>query len=242
MPGELPAVIGRYCLDPMGQRPKQRDHCSAGRGGAAVSQPGYQHQPRLALYPREHAAGLVGPDDGVKLPVADLGAVFNVRWALSNAPLVGNVASAAAVAAATALLVGLLTAQRQVQASTSLSVAVDVEVNRLMADVDKACNLFWAVLESQIVLDRVPGLAWRGAGVTRAQGPFVGSLLGEIGIVASAAAIAVELAVNGTLVKANTLRNSANGKALGQAKLNLVSLLWVEVSVHVLLNLTVVGR
>ena len=135
------------------------------------------------------------------------------------------VAPAVAVAAAAAPLVGLLTTQGQVQTSTGLLVAVDVEVNRLMADVDEACNLFWAVLESQIVLDRVPGLLWCGAGVARAQGPFVGSLLGKFGIVASAAAIVVELAVNGTLVGANNLRNSANGKALGQANLNLVSLL-----------------
>lgn len=74
-------------------------------------------------------------------------------------------------------------------------------------------------------LDGVPGLLWCDVGVARAQGLFVGSFLGEFGIVASAAAVVGDLAVHGALVEANTLRNSANGKALGQAKLNLVSLI-----------------
>ena len=86
----------------------------------------------------------------------------------------------------------------------------------------------WAFGSSSViiaVLDGVPGLLWCDVGVARAQGLFVGSFLGEFGIVASAAAVVGDLAVHGALVEANTLRNSANGKALGQANLNLVSLI-----------------
>jgi hypothetical protein len=85
-----------------------------------------------------------------------------------------------------------------------------------MADVDKPGDLLWAVLESQIVLDGVPGLRWRGAGVARASSAGVGALLGESGVIALTTAIVGDLAVDGAGVVANALRNSADGKALGQ--------------------------
>ena len=70
----------------------------------------------------------------------------------------------------------------------------------------------------------------------------MGALLGKPGVVASTAAASGDLAVDGAAVAAKSLRNSANGKALGDTDLNLVSCIRVEVFVHVMLNLTVVGQ
>ena len=70
----------------------------------------------------------------------------------------------------------------------------------------------------------MPGLLWRGASIARARRARVGALLGESGVLARTAAIVGDLAVNGALVVVDPLRNSADGKALGQANLNLVSL------------------
>jgi len=80
---------------------------------------------------------MVGPDDGVKLPVADLRTLFNMRWALINGPLIGNAASALSPTGAAAFLVRLLAAQKQVPTATSPFVTVDVTINRFMADVQK---------------------------------------------------------------------------------------------------------
>ena len=104
---------------------------------------------------------MAGPDDGVKLPVTDLGATFNMRWALINAPLVGNLAAPSPVAAAAALAVRLLTAQVQVQTPVGLFVTVNVAVDRLMADAEQAGYLLWTVLQAQVMLNIEPSFLRR---------------------------------------------------------------------------------
>ena len=58
---------------------------------------------------------MAGAYDRVKLPVANLGALFNMRWALIKTPLVCNLAPPVAAAAIATLAIRLLTAQEQVQ-------------------------------------------------------------------------------------------------------------------------------
>ena len=81
------------------------------------------------------------PDNGVKLPVTDLGAIFNVRWALIHMPLVWDSAAYGRVATRKTLAVRLLAAQMQAQTHFVPLVAINVQVNRLMADVEQSCYL-----------------------------------------------------------------------------------------------------
>ena len=104
-------------------------------------------------------AGMAGAYDGVKLPVTDLRAIFNMRWALTNTPLVWDLTASGPVAARAALAVWLLAAQVQVQTPVGLLVAVNVAVDRFMADVEQACYLFGAVLQAQVMINVMPSLA-----------------------------------------------------------------------------------
>ena len=97
-------------------------------------------------------------DDGVKLPVTDLGAIFNMSWALVNTSLIGDLPAPGSVTASATLAIRLLAAQVQVQTPVSLLVAVNVAVDRFMADAQQACYLFGAVLQAQVMINVVPSL------------------------------------------------------------------------------------
>ena len=96
-------------------------------------------------------------DESVKLPVANPGSSFYVSWALVYAPLVCNEPAPVAVAAATALSVGLLTAQIPMPTPACPLVAVDVAIDRLVTDVQLVRDLLWTLIKQQIVLHAVPG-------------------------------------------------------------------------------------
>ena len=95
-------------------------------------------------------------DDSVKLPMTDLSPLFNVRWALVYAHLVGNKTAPVAVTAATALSVGLLTAQIPMPTPPSFLVAVDVAVDRFVTDVQLVSDLLRTLVEQQVMLNAVP--------------------------------------------------------------------------------------
>ena len=85
------------------------------------------------------------------------GSSFNVSWALVYAPLVGNEPAPVAVATATALSVGLLTAQIPMPTPACPLVAVDVAIDRFMTDVQLVTDLLRTLIKQQIVRHAVPG-------------------------------------------------------------------------------------
>ena len=86
------------------------------------------------------------PDDGVEFPVTHLRTIFNMRWAPVNMPLVGHLATPGPVAAGAAFAVRFLAPQVQVQTPVGLFVAVNVALDRLMADAEQTCYLLGTVL------------------------------------------------------------------------------------------------
>ena len=150
-----------------------------------------------------------------------LGARLNIGRTLINAPLVGHLATPCSIGATAALAVRLLAAQVQVQASIGLFIPINVAVNLLMADVQQACYLLGAVLQAQVIIHAMPHFERRQARVTGALSAPAGSLLGKLGVVASAAFVACDFPINSAYAVANDLRNSAI--AFGQPDLDLVS-------------------
>ena len=147
-----------------------------------------------------------GTYDSVKLPMTDLSPVFNVSWALVNAHLVGNESAPVTVTAATTLSVGLLAAQVPMPTPSSFLVAVNVAVNRFVADVQLVRDLFWTLVEQQVVFNAVPGHLCDGDGIARASRAPAGSLLSKVSIVASASRVSGDLPVHCTFAVTNALR------------------------------------
>ena len=88
--------------------------------------------------------------------MTDPSPVFNVRWALVYAHLVGDEAAPVAVTAATALPVRFLAAQIPMPAPSGFLVAVDVAVDRFVTDVQLVSDLLRTLIEQQVVLNAVP--------------------------------------------------------------------------------------
>ena len=99
-------------------------------------------------------------------------------------------------------------------------------------------DLLGTVGGDDMVLHAAPSAPGDGSGVARAPGPYVCPLLGKPGGVSTAALIAGDLAVNGAFVALQGSGNAFYLDALAKQRLDLVSFIWAEVCVHVLLTLT----
>jgi hypothetical protein len=192
---------------------------------------GQQGHAAFALHQSHDRLLVSRPNHGITLPVPNVLAAVDTRWALSNGHPHGDLPTSV-LSSTQPFAPGLLAPKVLVQAAALGFVSVDAQVHRLVADRKEPSNLLRAPVVADIGLNALPqgcGNLFGIAAMTRSLSRFASSLFGSVSLEPTAT---FDLTANGAGVSPQQAGNLGGGVLGSHKALDLVSFFSAEVFVH----------